>query len=590
MRTLVSVLAVLPLAAGCMAPASAQHPAPSPAVAHPAPPPAVAGHFERVRARFSGQRARETVAFVEQRWRLPGNTGFDESIDRVAGELKAAGFVEESTAKPGDRLTYRVERHPMAAPAWDPVDASLTIVGQDSALLRWTTNRNMLAVNSYATPAGGVTAAVVSVGAGQPEDWAGKDVAGKIVYGDAPMARLFTEAVTKRGALGVLAYSLPDYTQPERYPTSIQFGRIPLDTASRSWGIFLSFGAREQLRRALAAGPVTVRVTTDARLFPSEERTVVADVRGATQADERFVFSAHVQEPGANDNASGVGAQMEMARVLATLVRDGAYSPERTITFLWGNEIVGTRRYLESDPARTRGVRWGMSLDMVGEDTERTGGTFLIEKMPDPSAVWTRGDERHSEWGGKPLAVEDIRPHYFNDLVLARALDQSAATGWVVRTNPFEGGSDHTPFLNAGKPGLLLWHFTDVFYHTDNDRLDKVSAATMTNVGTTALVTAMTLATADGATARQLVDELERAALARLATETALSRAALQGGATAAEERRILETWADYYVRSLATMQEIEVGGASAATQRHIEGAQQRVAAAGRQAVEAIGG
>ena len=279
-----------------------------------------------------------------------------------------------------------------------------------------------------------MTAAVVSVGAGQPEDWAGKDVAGKIVLGDAPMSRLFTEAVTKRGALGVLAYSLPDYTQPERYPTSIQFGRIPLDTASRSWGIFLSFGAREQLRRALAAGPLTVRVTTDARLFPSEERTVVADVRGATQPDERFVFSAHVQEPGANDNASGVGAQMEMARVLARLVRDGAYSPERTITFLWGNEIVGTRRYLESDPARTRGVRWGMSLDMVGEDTELTGGTFLIEKMPDPSAVWTRGDERHSEWGGKPLAVEDIRPHYFNDLVLARALDQSAATGWVVPT------------------------------------------------------------------------------------------------------------------------------------------------------------
>ena len=63
------------------------------------------------------------------------------------------------------------------------MDASLTIVGQDSALLRWTTNRNMLAVNSYATPAGGVTAAVVSVGAGQPDDWAGKDVAGKIVYG-----------------------------------------------------------------------------------------------------------------------------------------------------------------------------------------------------------------------------------------------------------------------------------------------------------------------------------------------------------------------------------------------------------------------
>ena len=42
-------------------------------------------------------------------------------------------------------------------------------------------------------------------------------------------------------------------------------------------------------------------------------------------------------------------------------------------------------------------------------------------------------------------------------------------------TNPFEGGSDHTPFLQFKKPGVLFWHFTDVFYHTDGDRLDKVS-------------------------------------------------------------------------------------------------------------------
>ena len=32
-----------------------------------------------------------------------------------------------------------------------------------------------------------------------------------------------------------------------------------------------------------------------------------------------------------------------------------------------------------------------MSLDMVGEDVKKTGGSFLIEKMPDPSAIWTRG-------------------------------------------------------------------------------------------------------------------------------------------------------------------------------------------------------
>jgi hypothetical protein len=540
-----------------------------------------------VRERLSGDSALATVAFVEQRWRLAGNTGFDESIRFVEARLRDAGFVREDEAPAGARLTYRVVRRPMSRDTWEPVDARLSIVGRDTALLRWATNRNMLAINSYPTPAAGVEAEVVDVGRARPEDFEGRDVAGKIALADAPVSRLFAEAVQKRGAIGVLAYSMPSYLKPETHVTSIQFGSVPQDTARRAWGILLSHAARAELRDALARGPVRVRVATDARSWRAEELTVVADVRGDRLPDERFVFSAHVQEPGANDNASGVGAQAEMARVLAALVREGRLSPARTVTFLWGDEIRSTRDYLTDDSVRTRGVRWGMSLDMVGEDTEKTGGTFLIEKMPDPSAVWTRGDDRHSEWGGAPLAIDAIRPHYFNDYVLSRALAQSALTGWVVRTNPFEGGSDHTPFLQAGKPGLLLWHFTDVFYHTDADRLDKVSPRTLENVGITALTSALGLVSADGATARQVVSELARSALERLATEERLSRAAIASGADRAEQELILRTWTRYYVDALRATADIEVGGASPGTTSAIEDAVRRVEQRGEAAVAA---
>src|SRR6185436_2404224 len=261
---------------------------------------------------------------------------------------------------------------------------------------------------------------------------------------------------------------------------------------------------------------------------------------------ERFVLSAHVQEPGANDNASGVGDLSEMARVFATLVKNGSAKPKRTITMIFGLEIAQTRNFLADDSVRARGVRWGLSLDMTGEDTKKTGGTFLIEKMPDPSAVWTRGEEKHSEWGGQPLKKEQIVPHYFNDFLLARCLDQAAATGWVVKTNPFEGGSDHTPFLNAKKPGVLFWHFTDEFYHTDGDRIDKVSEAELANVGNAALAAVLTLTSADGPTARALVAELERAAIARLDTELKLSQAAIAKGGPRAAEEEILRTWTDY--------------------------------------------
>ena len=225
--------------------------------------------------------------------------------------------------------------------------------------------------------------------------------------------------------------------------------------------------------------------------------------------DERFVFSAHVQEPGANDNASGVGTQAEMARTLAALLQRGEIDPGRTITMIWGNEIEQTQNYLAGDSVRTRDIHWGVSLDMTGEDTKKTGGTFLIEKMPDPSAVWTRGDDHHTEWGGSPVPLSMLRPHYFNDFILDRCLDQAAVTGWVVKTNPYEGGSDHTPYIQYHKPGLLFWHFTDVYYHTDGDRLPMVSPGEMKNVGVAALVSALTLTGADGPTARALVAQIE---------------------------------------------------------------------------------
>ena len=549
--------------------ADAQRPAPSSAL------PAAARAFALVRPAYSGDRAREVVAFMDRYWRLPGNRGYDASIDTVAALLRAAGYVEESRARPADRLTFRIESKPMPRPTWEPDSASLTIVGDRAPLLRTATNRNMLTINSRSTPAGGVEGEVVALG--DDSLFARTEVQGKIVFAEGNVSRLFVEAVQKRGALGVLAYNMPAYLRPDVHRTTIQFRNVPLDTTRAGWALMLSTDARDRLKSRLAAGPVRVRVAIATASPTAPERTLIAEARGSVRADERFVFSAHVQEPGANDNASGVGAQAEMARVLAALVRGSRIDPRRTITFIWGNEIAATAAFL-ADSARTRGVRWGMSLDMVGEDTRLTGGTFLIEKMPDPSAVWTRGEEKHTAWGGSPMKEEEIVPHYFNDYVLRRCLDQAAATGWVVRTNPFEGGSDHTPFLRAKKPGLLLWHFTDEFYHTDGDRIDKVSARTLANVGTAALVSALVLASADGPTTRAIVAEVEAAANARLATETRLSRASFASGATRwPQEEHILRAWGTYYEGAIAAAAEIEVGGASAETIAAIRAAERRV-------------
>ncbi|MGD8331047.1 MAG: M28 family peptidase, partial [Acidobacteriota bacterium] len=157
-----------------------------------------------------------------------------------------------------------------------------------------------------------------------------------------------------------------------------------------------------------------------------------------------------------------------------------------------------------------------------------------------------------------------------------------------VRTNPYEGGSDHVPFLRAGRPGLLLWHFTDQFYHTDGDRLEMVSADTLRNVGVCALTSAMVLTTADGATARAVIAEVEAAALRRLQTEYELSRAAVASGDDRDEQALILSTWTSWYVDAIGTTSDIEVGGSSEETLATIAAAQATVSAAGEQYLQRL--
>lgn len=513
-------------------------------------------YFKLTRNGFKEKNAYETTAFIEKYFRVPGNSGFNASIYYVENILKKAGFVAETQNELEAPLTYRIEKRPLKNNTWEPIDASVEIVGEQQPLISFKTNRNMIPINCKSTPLGGVTADVVLVNNLKPDELEKLDLKGKIIFSENHPGRLLAIA-GKAGAIGVLGYSMPKYTQPEVHQTSIQFGSMKAD--SEVWILLLSYAAKEKLKAACLKGSTKLKVNIQTKIYPSEELTIVANVRGAVKANERFVFSAHVQEPGANDNASGVGTLAEMARLTAELYQTKKLIPQRTLTFLWGDEIVSTKRYIVEDTARAKGIMWGMSLDMVGEDTKKTGGSFLIEKMPDPSAIWTRGADKHTEWGAGEVSEKNLFPHYFNDFIFDICKAQGKFADWTVNYNPFEGGSDHTPFLQNKIPGLLMWHFTDVFYHTDNDRLDKVSPTEMKNVGISGLTAAYTLISAHENTALTTVKQVKSDALIRLKTEFELSKKAITEGKLAADEKHIIEVWSKWYVDALATINKMPV-------------------------------
>jgi hypothetical protein len=500
-----------------------------------------------------------------------GNPGFDGSIDHIRDRLIAAGF----TAAGSGRGTVRVDAFPNVGRGWDYRVGTLAFDGDTGpAILSRERDRVSLAINSFSTAAGGLKAPLVDVGAGAAEaDYAGKEIKGAVVLGDAPLGRLWQEAVKKRGAAGVVSTDIARYIRPAdpkemtaEQQDVLQWGGIPYDAAAKGFGFKAPWRAADRMRRRLEQGPVAVRVDIDSSFYDGPNRSLVAEIPGRSRPGERVVIVAHVQEPGANDNASGCGTLYALARALMEAMAAGALPPpERTLTFMWVDEVRGSRQWIAFRPQEARGVQYMFAMDMTGEDTARTGGTFLIEKQADPSAVWPRPSDPHSEWGASEVRADSLKGSLLNDLHLAACLRRARETGWVVRTNPYEGGSDHTAFASAGVPSLLNWHFTDRYYHTNQDTADKTSAAEMQNVGIAVATSAWFLASAGDRDAEATVDLLEAAAVRRLALErqqglAIVARAANRGDAEATEAL-VLAAWRTWYEEALDSVLRLPVPG-----------------------------
>lgn len=544
---------------------------------------------------FDRDGAFEIVTFMDRYWRLAGNPGFDASIDHIRQRLVAAGFSETG----GGAGTVRVEEFPNSGKGWDYTTGTLAFdEGSEPPLLSREQDRVSLAISSFSTPAGGLRAPLVDVGAGATEaDYAGKEIRGAVVLGDGSLNRLWQEAVKKRGAAGVVSTQIAPYIRPSdpaamttEQKDVLQWGVIPYDAAVKGFGFKSSWRAADRMRQRLRAGPVTVRVNIESSFYDAPARTLVAEIPGRSLGAERIVMVAHVQEPGANDDASGCGTLYGLARALASGIRKGRLPrPDRTLTFLWVDEVRGSRQWIASHADQARGVQYMFAMDMTGEDTAKTGGTFLIERQADPTAAWARPSDPHTEWGAGQVRAESLKGSLLNDLHLAvclrRARDPSTGsgsprarsrgdTGWIVRTNPYEGGSDHTAFASTGVPALLNWHFTDRYYHSSQDRPDKTSAAEMENVGIAVATSAWFLASASRSDARAVVSLLASAADRRLALERSQGPGIVERARNRSEaeatEAKIIDAWLKWYREALDTVLTLPVDGADDALKARV--------------------
>ena len=522
--------------------------------------------IDAIWAGFETAEAQRHVEFISQYWRLPGNAGYNASLDRVQARLASAKLT---------RLFF--DEYPNTeSGGWDHTVGTLAIVrdgAPEEVVLSREKERLALCINSFSTPSDGVVAPLYDVGRGdRDEDYAGKNLKGAVVLGDADVAQLWRRAVVNGGAIGVVSAALPRYISPDppgAKPTPrdewdiLQWSSIPYDAARKGFGFKATPRAAAILRRQKPEA--SVRVTIASTFSQKPVRTLVAEIPGAVAPNERVILAAHVQEPGANDNASGVATLAELAVALQSGIRAGKIPPPaRTLTFLFLNEISGSRRWLQDHAADVKGVRYMISMDMTGEDVAKTGGTFLVERWPDPGAVFDRAWDPHSEWGRGNVRAEQLKGDLINDTHLSVCERVARKTGWVVKSNPYEGGSDHTVFGSAGIPAILDWHFTDRYYHTNFDTPDKTSPAEMRNVGACAASTAWLFASSDASMAMSVAELVANAGRARIATEEregAKIAAADKDPATAkTREGQIVLAWRKWYGEAVRSVTRLVVG------------------------------
>jgi len=528
------------------------------------PAPAVPAGAERAYAelkeRVDGAAAMEIVRYMDQYWRISGNPGFNASIDRIRDGLTAAG------------VETRVEEFASRGRGWDYQIGTVSFADTGEVLLSRERDRVSLCINSFSTPAGGIEAPIIDVGAGSAPDFEGKSVKGAVVLGSASAQQLWQQGVKARGALGVISTGIARYirpndparfTSPDQWDV-FQWGSVPYDTDAKGFGFKASLRVANKIRERLKIGAVRVKVEVQSTFYDGPSRMIVAEIPGTVAPDERIVMVAHVQEPGANDDGSGCGTLLALAVALQKAIAEKRLPPPgRTLTFLWGDENRGSRAWLTAHPEQAKRVQYMFSLDMTGEDTAKTGGTFLVEKQADPSAVWARPSDPHTAWGAGEVKAAELEGSLLNDVHLAICRRRAQDTGWVVKTNPYEGGSDHTEFKNAGVPALLDWHFTDRYYHTNLDRPDKTSPAEMVNVGVAVATSAWFLASATEQDALATVRLIANAASARLALE-----------ATQAATHEILTAWRKWYSEALDSVGRLKPGPRSAAVDAAIARAQ----------------
>jgi len=184
-----------------------------------------------VKEEISGNVAKSFVAQISRFHRIQASTMFHEAAEYVKSELLEIGLSDAAIEQfPADgKKKYWTYTSPVG---WTVKSAELRLVEPSEKLIAtYDDVPQCLHTCSNATPADGVTAELVDVGAGTKlADYEGKDVKGKIVLATGRARRVHELAVFKYDAAGVITdtitFEMPDVRESVDIPDAHAYQSI----------------------------------------------------------------------------------------------------------------------------------------------------------------------------------------------------------------------------------------------------------------------------------------------------------------------------------------------------------------------------
>lgn len=482
-------------------------------------------YLATIRQAYSGVAAKEDVAAVIRHHRIQASPGYRAAAYYVLGELQKAGLTAEIESYPANYQTKFWQT--TSFQEWEATQGTLQVVAPVAQARPLADYREMkLSLIQRSAPFVGEVEVVLLEDGLQVADYAGLDVAGKVVLSKGPVERVRQLAVEQFGAVGILfdgLASAPPVREAMDLPDARQYTSFWWTGRERPcFGFVLSPRQGQWLRGLLRQGsPVVVRVEVAARFYDGEMELVTAVIPGRTHPQEAVILVSHLchPQPSANDNATGVAANLEAARTLARLIDQGKLPrPARSIRFLWLPEMTGSYAYLSRHEAEIPGLIAGLNLDMVGADQAQTGSVWLLERPGEALASFA------------PDLLERLREALFDDFLTHTGMGgyplfRYASTG-------FSGGSDHYIFSDptVGVPMPMFIQWPDKFYHTSADTLDRVDPASLARTGSVAAAYAYFVAQAGERETTWLAYEMLARFQARLGQEAQTAVAAALAG------------------------------------------------------------